>query len=84
MLQRFGIFGIVCINMNIPQKNNSTTPTEINEQVSLGDLLAMRGKPFKDWKEERKYLQKKWGNQGRQINTKKGVNSEYSADTPQK
>ena len=52
--------------------------------VSLGDLLAMRGKPFKDWKEERKYLQKKWGKQGQQINTKKGVNSEYSADTPQK
>jgi hypothetical protein len=44
----------------------------------------MRGKPFKDWKEERKYLQKKWGKQGQQINTKKGVNSEYSADTPQK
>ena len=83
-MQRFGIFGIVCIDMNIPQKINSTTPTEINKEVSLGDLLAMRGKPFKDWKEERKYLQEKWGKQGRQINTKKGVNSEYSADTPQK
>ena len=52
--------------------------------VSLGELLAMRGKPFSDWKEERKYLQEKWGKQGRQIDTKKGVNSEYSADTPQK
>ena len=29
--------------------------------VSLGELLAMRGKPFKDWKEERKYLQEKVG-----------------------
>jgi len=54
------------------------------EDVSLGELLAMRGKPFKDWKEERKYLQEKWGKQGQQIDTKKGVNSEYSADTPQK
>ena len=83
-MQQLGIFGIVCIDMNISQKTNSTTPTEINEQVSLGDLLAMKGKPFKDWKEERKYLQEKWGKQGQQINTKKGVNSEYSADTPQK
>jgi len=83
-LQRFGIFGIVCIDMKVPQKINSTTPTEIDKEVSLGELLAMRGKPFKDWKEERKYLQEKWGKQGRQIDTKKGMNSEYSADTPQK
>ena len=83
-MQRFGIFGIVCIDMKVPQKINSTTPTEIDKEVSLGELLAMRGKPFKDWKEERKYLQEKWGKQGRQIDTKKGVNSEYSADTPQK
>ena len=27
----------------------------------------MRGKPFKDWKEERKYLREKWGIQGRDI-----------------
>ena len=27
----------------------------------------MRGKPFKDWKEERKYLREKWGMQGRDI-----------------
>ena len=83
-MQRFGIFGIVCIDMKVPQKINSTTPTEIDKEVSLGELLAMRGKPFKDWKEERKYLQEKWGKQGRQIDTKKGMNSEYSADTPQK
>lgn len=83
-MQQLGIFGIVCIDMKVPQKINSATPTEIDKEVSLGDLLAMRGKPFKDWKEERKYLQEKWGKQGQQINTKKGVNSEYSADTPQK
>ncbi len=33
----------------------------------LDDLLSMRGKPFADWKEERKYLREKWGMQGRQI-----------------
>jgi hypothetical protein len=27
----------------------------------------MRGKPFADWKEERKYLREKWGMQGRKI-----------------
>ena len=75
MLHRFGIFAIIYIDMKLPQKTND---------VSLGELLAMRGKPFKDWREERKYLQEKWGKQGQQIHTKKGVNSEYSADTPQK
>jgi hypothetical protein len=34
---------------------------------SLDDLLSLRGKPFADWKEERKYLRDKWGIQGRQI-----------------
>jgi len=33
----------------------------------LDDLLSLRGKPFADWKEERKYLRDKWGIQGRQI-----------------
>jgi hypothetical protein len=33
----------------------------------LDDLLSLRGKPFSDWKEERKYLRDKWGMQGRQI-----------------
>ena len=33
----------------------------------LDDLLSLRGKPFADWKEERKYLRDKWGMQGRQI-----------------
>jgi len=33
----------------------------------LDELLSMRGKPFADWKEERKYLREKWGIQGRQI-----------------
>ncbi|MGY8713467.1 MAG: hypothetical protein ACKVJ1_06270 [Verrucomicrobiia bacterium] len=33
----------------------------------LDDLLSLRGKPFTDWKEERKYLREKWGMQGRQV-----------------
>ena len=35
----------------------------------LDDLLSLRGKPFADWKEEKKYLQEKWGTQGRQMET---------------
>ena len=34
---------------------------------SLDDLLSMRGKPFADWKEEREYLRRKWGEQGKQV-----------------
>ena len=33
----------------------------------LEELLSLRGKPFADWKEERKYLRKKWGFQGRSV-----------------
>lgn len=34
---------------------------------ALDDLLSMRGKPFSDWKEERKYLRDKWGMQGKEL-----------------
>tara|TARA_B100001248_G_scaffold35381_1_gene22736 strand:+ start:2366 stop:2557 length:192 start_codon:yes stop_codon:yes gene_type:complete len=37
------------------------------DDEDLDDLLSMRGKPFVDWKEERKYLREKWGMQGRKI-----------------
>jgi len=37
------------------------------EEKPLDDLLSLRGKPFSDWKEERKYLRDKWGMQGRDI-----------------
>mgnify|MGYP003327425376 FL=1 len=37
------------------------------DDEDLDELLSMRGKPFADWKEERKYLREKWGIQGRQI-----------------
>ena len=37
------------------------------DDEDLDQLLSMRGKPFADWKEERKYLREKWGIQGRKI-----------------
>ena len=37
------------------------------DDEDLDELLSMRGKPFADWKEERKYLREKWGMQGRKI-----------------
>ena len=37
------------------------------DDEDLDALLSMKGKPFADWKEERKYLREKWGVQGRQI-----------------
>ena len=39
------------------------------QREEIDDLLSMRGKPFADWKEEKKYLQEKWGTQGRQVET---------------
>ena len=40
------------------------------EGQPLDDLLSLRGKPFADWKEERKYLREKWGEQGKKIDLK--------------
>ena len=37
------------------------------QREDIDDLLSMRGKPFADWKEERKYLREKWGQQGKEI-----------------
>ena len=33
----------------------------------LDELLSLRGKPFADWKEEREYLRRKWGEQGKRV-----------------
>jgi hypothetical protein len=33
----------------------------------LDKLLSKRSKPFRDWKEEREYLRRKWGPQGKRI-----------------
>ncbi len=40
---------------------------DLESEKPLDDLLSLRGKPFVDWKEERKYLRDKWGMQGRQV-----------------
>ena len=44
---------------------------KIGKEKPLDDLLSLRGKPFADWKEERKYLRDKWGVQGRQVDVEK-------------
>jgi hypothetical protein len=41
------------------------------KEKPLDDFLSLRGKPFADWKEERKYLRDKWGVQGRQVDVEK-------------
>ena len=61
-----------------PEESNSTEPDSGEEESKAGpldDLMAKRSKPFRDWKEEREYLRRKWGQQGRRIEpgkTKKG------------
>ena len=50
------------------------------EEKPLDDLLSLRGKPFKDWKEERKYLREKWGMQGRDITHEDENTDEESQD----
>jgi hypothetical protein len=39
----------------------------------LDELLSLRGKPFADWKEEREYLRRKWGKQGKRIKPGPGM-----------
>ncbi len=41
--------------------------TSTHESKNLDKLLSLRGKPFADWKEERKYLRDKWGMQGKEV-----------------
>ena len=46
---------------NIQTTKSMTKQNEDNKQSEdLNKLLSMRGKPFSDWKEERKYLREKW------------------------
>ena len=61
--------------------------SEQYQREDIDDLLSMRGKPFADWKEEKKYLQEKWGTQGRQMETpsnKQGKQTEQSKDESEK
>ena len=39
----------------------------------LDELLSLRGKPFADWKEEREYLRRKWGEQGKRVEPGSGM-----------
>ena len=39
----------------------------------LDELLSLRGKPFVDWKEEREYLRRKWGEQGKRVEPGSGM-----------
>ncbi len=45
----------------------------------LDKLLAKRSKPFRDWKEEREYLRRKWGPQGERIQPEKPKGDEPTA-----
>ena len=48
----------------------SSEPDDQGEQSRsrpLDKLLAKRSKPFRDWKEEREHLRRKWGPQGKRI-----------------
>ena len=49
--------------------------------VDLDALLSMRGKPFVDWQEERKYLRDKWGKQGEELTLEKKINSKFTSVT---
>ena len=46
--------------------NNELNDGKVGEN-DLDELLSMCGKPFADWKEEREYLRRKWGEQGKRI-----------------
>ena len=50
---------------------NSNLPDDKAPARPLDGLLAKRSKPFRDWKEEREYLRRKWGPQGKRIQPKK-------------
>lgn len=51
------------------QKIKPMSETDSNyDSEKLDELLSLRGKPFADWKEERKYLRDKWGMQGKEVN----------------
>ena len=65
-----------------PQKTLSMKPEDqqTTDDQPLDDLLSLRGKPFSDWKEERKYLREKWGEQGKKVDLagKESTNDEKS------
>ena len=50
------------------------------ESRPLDKLLSQRSKAFRDWKEEREYLRRKWGPQGRRIELGKNKAVEESTE----
>ena len=60
---------------SMKEDNQSVPSTE-----ELDALLSMRGKPFTDWKEERKYLREKWGRQGKIILPKESVEKNLGSE----
>ena len=65
---------------NHPTEPMNETGTDQFDKQNLDELLALRGKPFADWKEERLYLREKWGMQGRKVEP---VDSSTSSDSPE-
>jgi len=55
----------------IPMSNESED--RASRERPLDELLSMRGKPFADWKEEREYLRRKWGEQGKRVEPGPGM-----------
>ena len=45
----------------------------LSDERPLDELLSLRGKPFADWKEEREYLRRKWGEQGKRVEPGPGM-----------
>lgn len=60
---------------SMKEDNQSVPSTE-----ELDALLSMRGKPFTDWKEERKYLREKWGRQGKIISPEESVEKNLGSE----
>jgi hypothetical protein len=56
---------IISMNLKAEEDANSERP--------LDGLLSLRGKPFADWKEEREYLRRKWGEQGKRVEPGPGM-----------
>ena len=54
-----------------PTAPESGTPAQKGSDRPLDELLNQRSKPFRDWREEREYLRRKWGPQGKRIEPEK-------------
>ena len=55
------------MSANQSSEPESGTPAAKGADRPLDELLNKRSKPFRDWREEREYLRRKWGPQGKRI-----------------